>query len=157
VLAPRVGVRRDAWDGVKGAGQGAVPLRLRFLVLRPGALAPEIEKGVSGQEVPAAASLQFELELGRPAWVTLQRAGAGGTEIFFERHLEAGRTVVMVDGRPAAYPLTSLAGPQRFMALASEGRIDPADAARASSLGAEARRGEGPAITVDVIEVQVRP
>jgi hypothetical protein len=158
LLLPHLG-SRDRWDGVKGDATQAVPLRLRFLVLRPGAGgAPEIEKGVPGQEVPAAASLQFQVDLGRTAWVTLARARAGGdAEVFFERSLPAGRTVVSVDGQPAAYPLAALAGPQRFLALASETRIDPADAARAVSLGAEARHGDGPAISLDVVVVQVRP
>ena len=55
-----------------------VPLKLRFLVLRPGpGSAPEIEKGVSGQAVPAEASLQFQVELGREADVVLARAAGG--------------------------------------------------------------------------------
>jgi hypothetical protein len=159
LLAP--GLRSsDRWDGLKGDATQAVPLRLRFLVLLPGAGgSPEIEKGVPGQEVPAAASLQFQVDLGRPAWVTLIRASGAGSsgEVFFERQLPAGRTVVSVDGQPAAYPLASLAGPQRFLALASEARIEPADAARAATMGLRARRDDGPAITLDVVEVRVRP
>jgi len=156
VLFSRGGHPAD--DGIKGTVDQAVPLRLRFLVLTPGAGGlPDIEKGVSGQEVPAAASLQFQVDLGRPAWVTLARAAPGAPEVFFERQLPAGRNVVMVAGQPAAYPLASLAGPQRFLALASDTRVEPADVARAAALGARAQPAEGQAITLDLVEVRVRP
>jgi len=149
----------ERWDGLKGDSAQAVPLRLRFLVVHPGpGGAPEVERGVAGQEVPAAASLQFQVSLGRPAYVTLVRAGGRGAgETFFEGRLGTGHHLIEVAGHPAEYPLASLAGPQRFLALASEERIDPADAARAVTLGAGPRRGEGPAISLDVIEVRVRP
>jgi hypothetical protein len=146
----------DGWDGTKGAGAQVVPLRLRFLVLHAGpGRAPEIEKGVSGQAVPAEASLQFQVELGREAEVVLARAAGGSAEPFFHARLPAGRTVVSVSGQPAAYPLAHLAGPQRFLALAGEQPIEPADVDRAAR-GAAAGAGPGPPISLDVIEVNVR-
>jgi hypothetical protein len=160
LLAPRLLQREPAWDGLKGEAGPAVPLRLRFLVVRPGpGGVPEIEKGVAGQEVPSAASLQFEVRLGRPAWVTLLRSGSGGADTFFEGRLEAGSNLIQLRGQPAAYPLASLAGPQRFLALAHEGdaHLEPADVARAATLGADARQAGGSPISVDVVEVQVRP
>ncbi len=149
------------WDGLKGGAAQAVPLRLRFLVLvpAPGA-APVLEKGVSGQEVPAEASLQFQVELGRPAEVVLVRSGPGGTEVFFRGRLPGGRSALTVAGQPAAYPLAALAGPQRFLALASERPIDPADVGRAAALEAAGRggpSGEEQAISLDRVEVTVRP
>jgi hypothetical protein len=146
----------DGWDGTKGAGAQVVPLRLRFLVLHAGpGRVPEIEKGVSGQAVPAEASLQFQVELGREAEVVLARAAGGSAEPFFHARLPAGRTVVSVSGQPAAYPLAHLAGPQRFLALAGEQPIEPADVDRAAR-GAAAGAGPGPPISLDVIEVNVR-
>lgn len=146
----------DGWDGLKGAGTQVVPLRLRFLVIHPAAgPAPEIEKGVSGQSVPAGASLQFQVELGREADVVLARAAAGAAEPFFHARLPAGRTVVSVAGQPAAYPLASLAGSQRFLALAGEQPIEPADVERAAR-GAAAAGGPGQPISLDVVEVHVR-
>jgi len=159
LLWTKAGPRPQPWDGLKGAAAEAVPLRLRFLVLTPVAGgAPGIEKGVPGQEVPADASLQFQVELGRPAEVVLIRTGAGGTyDVFFRARLPAGRSAVSVGGQPAAYPLSTLAGPQRFLALASERPIEPADVGRAAALGAAARLGEGQVISLDQVEVQVRP
>jgi hypothetical protein len=153
-----------AWDGEKGPASQPVPLRLRFLVVTPGLGGPPaLERGLSGQEAPAAASLQFEVELGRPAHVLLARVGAGGApEVFLSTSFGAGRHVVSLDGRPAAYPLAALSGPQRFLALASEAPLGPADAARAVGRGATAPglgpgREEGPAISLDEVEVRVRP
>jgi hypothetical protein len=146
----------DRWDGTKGAGAQVVPLRLRFLVIHAGpGPAPEIEKGVSGQAVPAEASLQFQVELGREADVVLARAASGSAEPFFHARLPAGRTVVSVSGQPAAYPLANLAGPQRFLALAGEQPIEPADVDRAAR-GSAAAAGPGQPISLDVIEVLVR-
>jgi hypothetical protein len=158
LVAPRL-LRRPAADAEKGTGGDAVPLRLRFLVLTPGdGGVPVLEKGISGQQVPAAASLQFQVELGRTAWVTLLRTSpSGSSEVFFERQLGVGRNVISMAGQPAAYPLTSLAGQQRFMALASETRVAASDLARAATLGAGARLEEGPSISVDIVEVSVRP
>jgi hypothetical protein len=150
----------ERWDGEKGLAAQAIPLRLRFLVLTPAVGgAPGLEQGVSGQSVPASASLHFQVELGRAANVLLARADArGAPEVFLSTRLPAGRSVVSLDGQPAAYPLASLAGPQRFLALASEAPLGPADAARAAGLGGAAARGDGgPVISLDVVEVQVRP
>jgi hypothetical protein len=157
-LARPAADRIGRWDGAKGTASEAVPLRLRFLVLTPGEGGPPgIEKGLSGQEVPAAASLQFQVELGRAAEVLLLRADAAGNpEVFYRAHLPAGRTEVAVAGQPAAYPLATLAGPQRFLALASDAPIDPADVARAAR-GAAARSDEPQPISLDLVEVKVRP
>ncbi len=155
VLVQR-GAGPDRWDGTKGAVAQAVPLRLRFLVLQDGpGPVPGIEKGVSGQAVPAEASLQFQVELGREADVVLARAAGGSAEPFFHARLPAGRTVVSVSGQPAAYPLAQLTGPQRFLALAGEQPIEPADVDRAAR-GSAAGAGPGQPISLDVIEVQVR-
>lgn len=153
---------QPAWDGVKGGERQAVPLRLRFLVLRPAAGGPPaLERGLSGQEVPAAASLQFQVELGRPAHLLLARAGRGGApEVFLATRLPAGQHVVALDGQPAAYPLSALSGPQRFLALASEARLGPEDASRAvqaAQAGAAPRPHEGAPISLDQVEVRVRP
>lgn len=160
LLVARQGSGHRHDDGIKGASSAdAVPLRLRFLVLTPAeGGAPTIEKGVSGQEVPATASLQFQVDLGRSAEVLLARVpSGGGQDVFFRARLPAGRSAVTVSGQPAAYPLSSLAGPQRFLALASEAPIDPAEVVRAAAHAAGARPEDGPAISLDVVEVQVRP
>jgi hypothetical protein len=143
------------WDGLKGAGPPAVPLRLRFLVIHPAPGGPpEIEKGVTGQVVPGEASLQFQVELGREADVVLARAAGDAIEPFFHARLPPGRTVVTVDGQPAVYPLSQLAGRQRFLALAAEQTIEPADIDRAArgADGADAGRF----ISLELIEVHVR-
>jgi len=146
-----------AWDGLKGASATPVPLRLRFLVLTPAdGGAPGIERGVTGQQVPPHASLQFQLELGRAAEVALLRAGAGGAEVFYRGRLGPGRAVVQVDGRPAAYPLADLSGPQRFVAVASEAPLEAGDLARAASAAGATGAGGAHPITLDVVEVLVR-
>jgi hypothetical protein len=145
---------RPGWDGRKGEGAQVVSLRLRFAVIHP-APSREVERGVPGQEVPSAASLQFQVELGRAADVVLARDGAGSPEPFFHAHLPAGRTVISVGGQPAAYPLARLAGRQRFLALAAEQAIGPADVVRAARAEA-VLAGQGQPISIDVIEVQVR-
>jgi hypothetical protein len=147
------------WDGDKGRGAAAVPLRLRFAVVSPAVGGPPtLEKGISGQEVAAAASLQFQVELGRPAHVLLARVGSGGApEVFFSARLEAGRHGVSLAGRPAAYPLAELSGVQRFLALASPAPLDPADAARAATLGVGTTQERGAPITLDEVEVRIRP
>lgn len=155
---------RPEWTGEKGMGAvpASAPVRLRFLVVTGGAGAPSVEKGVSGQPVPAGASLQFELELGRAAQVALVRAAPGRPpEVFFREALPAGRTVVSVDGRPAAYPLSDLSGPQRFVAVASPAPLDEAAAARAAGQVAGGARMEqgvpGPeGLSVDVVDVTVQ-
>jgi hypothetical protein len=159
LLVGRAPAPGPVWDGEKGGSGSAVPLRLRFLVMLPGEGGPPVlQRGISGQEVPAVASLQFQVELGRPAQVLLARIGASGDpEVFLSARLPGGRNVVSLDGQPAAYPLSSLAGPQRFLALASDAPLGPADAVRAASLAAGPRQDGGPAITIDLVEVRVRP
>jgi len=156
-------VERPGWDGEKGSAAQAIPLRLRFLVVsttRGGA--PDLEKGVPGQAVDAAASLQFEVELGRAGEVALIRAtGRGAPEVFFRERLPAGRSAVSVAGRPAAYPLVELSGPQRFLAVASAERLDPARIERAIAAVQPAARGAAPegeleGVSIDVVDVTVR-
>jgi hypothetical protein len=62
--------------------------------------------------------------------------------------------VVSVAGQPAAYPLASLAGAQRFLALAGEQPIEAADVERAAR-GAATAGGPGQPISLDVVEVHV--
>jgi hypothetical protein len=162
LLLPRAGSERPAWDGDKGTAIRAVPLRLRFLVLTPGGAAPALDKGISGQAVPPGASLQFEIEAGRAAQAALVRVPArGAPELFWSERVPAGRTGVTVEGRPAAYPLAALAGPQRFVLVASDAGLDPRRvAAAAAALAPPARVSpelsplEG--LSFDVVEVEVR-
>lgn len=120
-----------AWDGVKGAApEGAaaapVPVRLRFVVVEGEGSAPRLRRAASGDRVPAAAGLQFEVELARPAHVTLVRVPPGGApEPFFEGALASGASLVEAEGRPAVYRLEGLEGPQRFVALARDGPAGP--------------------------------
>lgn len=150
--------RHPDWTGEKGMPAPAVPVTLRFLVDRGDAL----DKGLSGQEVPADARLRFELTVPRDAEVALVRVGAGGRpEVFFREMLRAGSTIVSVDGKPAAYPLAGLAGPQRFVAVASPGWLDDARAAEAAAALASPARAaaEHPGldgVAVDAVEVNVR-
>lgn len=147
------------WDGEKGREAKAIPLRLRFAVVSPAVGGPPtLEKGISGQEVPAAASLQFQVELGRPAHVLLARAGTGASpEVFFNAQLEAGRHAISLGSQPAAYPLAALSGVQRFIALASPAPLGPNDAARAAALRVGGGRDGGEPITLDEVEVRIRP
>lgn len=146
-----------AWDGEKGVGLRAVPLRLRFLVLTPAAGGPPaVEKGLSGQAVSAASSLQFQVELGRPATVLLARGG-GAPEVFFQARLGAGTHLVSVGGQPAAFPLGGLAGRQRFLAAAAEGPLVAADLPRALAAGSAAAPDGAAPVSLDVVEVEVRP
>jgi hypothetical protein len=143
-----------AWDGEKGAAPGGVPARLRFVVVDGAAL----EKGVSGQRVPASAGLAFEVELGRAAEVALVRVGdAGAADVFFHGRLGSGRSEIAAGGRPAAYPLDGLSGAQRFVLVASDTPLAPERAARAAASPAAPAEGaarEG--LSLDQVEVIVR-
>lgn len=163
LVAPRGGSERAGWDGAKGARPGGIPVRLRFLVLSPTpGGAPALEKGVSGQPVRSAASLQFEVESARAAHVALVRVPAqGAPEVFWDDTVGEGRRQVAVDGRPAAYPLADLAGRQRFVLVASDEPLDQDRVARAAAaLAPPARLApdrpglEG--LSLDVVEVEVR-
>jgi hypothetical protein len=153
---------QSAWNGVKGSAREGVPLRLRFLVVEGGGGAPALEKGVSGQAVPPAASLQFQLDLGRAADVALVRVPPHGEpEVFFRERLGSGRVDVGLGGAPAAYPLAQLAGPQRFVAVASDEPISPDRIARAASALAPPARVSSDlpgldGLSLDVVEVNVR-
>ncbi|BDG01650.1 DUF4384 domain-containing protein [Anaeromyxobacter oryzae] len=157
--ADRRGPLAPGWDGEKGFSSRAVPVRLRFVVLDP---AGGIEKGVAGEAVGAGARLQFELELGRAADVALVRVPArGAPEVFLRERLAPGRTTVSLDGRPAAYPLDGLAGPQRFLAIASPGPLDERSVlAAAAGLAPPARISpDAPGLeglSLDAVEVVVR-
>jgi hypothetical protein len=161
LLATRLRPDEAAWTGEKGVAR-SVPLRLRFVVIEGLPARPGAVKGASGEVVDAAASLQFEVELGRPADVALVRIPAtSAPEPFFRERLRAGRTGVTVGGAPAAYPLRDLAGPQRFVAIASEAPLDAERIARAAAalappghLAPDAPALDG--LSVDVAEVTVR-
>jgi hypothetical protein len=153
---------RPVWNGLKGTTSEGVPIRLRFLVVDGAGGTPALEKGVSGQAVPAAASLQFQLDLGRAAEVALVRVPArGAPEIFYRERLGSGRVDVGLGGAPAAYPLAQLAGPQRFVAIASDEPISPDRITRAAAalappphVSAETPGLDG--LSLDVVEVTVR-
>ncbi len=162
LLAPH-GPDRRAPDGVKGASPAPIPVRLRFLVLSPtpGA-SPAIEKGVSGEVVGTASSLAFEIEAGRAAEAALVRVPArGAPEVLWRERVVQGRTPVSTEGQPAAYPVADLSGPQRFVLLASEERLDEGRAARAAAALAPPARiaPDAPGLdglSLDVVEVIVR-
>ena len=159
----RAGPERPAWEGLKGGSAGRLPVRLRFIVVRPSAGgAPALEKGVSGQAVPSAASLQFEVEAARPVQAALVRLSArGAPEPFWSERIGAGRSPVTLAGGPAAYPLAALEGPQRFVLVASEDGLDPVRVARAAAaLAPPARVVAVPpgleGLSLDIVEVEVR-
>jgi hypothetical protein len=148
-----------SWDGVKGREPRPVPVRLRFLEMQPGG---RIDKGISGETVSATSSLIFEVEASRAAAVAIARVSPGAApELLWRSHVAAGATQVTVDGRPAAYPLSGLAGPHRFVLIASERPIDEARAGAAAAalapphaLTAEAPELDG--LSLDVVDISVR-
>ena len=164
--------RRPSWDGVKGGTAGpARPVQLRVSAVAVQAQAggqPRIWKVAGGDELPADAALQLRMEVGAAADVALARVGTGGAvHVFWHERVDAAGPVrITVDGRPAAYPLAGLAGSQRFVALASPGRLAPEQvtaAVRALAPPAPIG-GEGPALdglslagmSIDVVEITVR-
>lgn len=153
-LLVRSGPTRPPWDGVKGPA-GPVAVRLRFLVVQGEGGRAALRRGASGDAVPAQAGLGFEVEIARPAHVALLRVPAGGPpDAFWAGTLDAGRTVITLGDRPAAYRLEGLAGRQRFVAVASEAPLGPdalARAAAAVAAGAAAPEVAGS----DVVEVRI--
>ncbi len=158
--------RQARWDGVKGvAGRLShpVPIRLRAIAVisEPSGLATW--KVVSGEALPSRAALQIQLEVGGAADVAIARVGpAGELDVFWhERVATAGPVRLSVAGRPAAYPLAGLGGPQRLVVVASPETL-AADrvAAAARALAPPARiGGESPALeglSIDVLEITVR-
>jgi hypothetical protein len=163
LVAPRTAHERPVWDGWKGAPARTIPVRLRFVVVRPGSGgAPSLEKGVPGQVVPAAASLQFEIEAGRPAHAALVRISSrGAPEPFWSERVGEGRSPVTLAGGPAAYRLAGLDGAHRFVLLASDEPLDAGRLARAAEALAPPARmtAELPALeglSLDIVEVEVR-
>ncbi len=159
--------RDDRWDGVKGMGQplaNPVAVRLSAAAVSggPGSTA-RVWHVVGGDELPASAALQLRVEVGAPADVAIARIGPDGRADLFwhERAPTAGTVTVTAGGRPAAYPLQSLGGPQVFVALASRGRLTP-ERIRAVSGGvigtAQAVTGgvSPDGVSVDVLSVVVR-
>jgi hypothetical protein len=150
------GPDRPEWDGTKGAAPSPSAVRLRFLVVDR-ADADALHRGASGEAVAAGARLEFEVELGQAAHVALARVGPDATvDVFWTGALDAGASIVTLDGRPAAYGLDGLRGPQRFVAIASAAPLDGPAAARAAVAGA--RDGSGApaaAIATDAVEVRV--
>ncbi|HET7824071.1 MAG TPA: hypothetical protein VFK90_02005, partial [Anaeromyxobacter sp.] len=163
LVAPRPSPHRAAWDGAKGPPTQDRAVRLRYAVVGPAAGgAPAVEKGRAGEPVPAAASLQFEIDAARPVRAALVRVGAdGAAEAFWSDGVGPGPSAVTIGGRPAAYPLRGLAGPQRFVLVASDGAVDAERAMRVAEALARPSRGgadpEWPAgLSLDMVEVEVR-
>jgi hypothetical protein len=144
------------WDGTKGAAWQAAPVRLRFLVV-DGEGAEALRRGASGEAVAARARLEFEVELGRAAHVALARVAPDATvEVFWKGALGPGRSQVTLDGRPAAYRLEGLRGPQRFVAVASAAPLGADATARAAAASGRADAASSPeAIATDAVEVRV--
>jgi hypothetical protein len=155
---------RPAWTGEKGAAAAAsVPVRLRLVVVEGAGAAAAVHLAVPGELVPSGAAVALEFELSRPADVAVVRVARGGApETIWSARAGPGRTEVSAGGRPAAYPLAGLAGPQRFAAIASEAPLDPARLARAAATlaapaGAEAAGAAGAeSLSIDAVEVVVR-
>ncbi len=162
ILIARTRAPPVPWDGFKGTAPRAIPVRLRFVVVGGDPARPTLEKGVSGEAVAAASSLQFEVELGRPAEVALVRvAPAGGPEVLFRERLQAGRTSVTIAGRPAAYPLGELSGPQRFAVVVAGEGLSPERITRAAEALAPPgqMRADLPGLdglSLDAVDVMVR-
>jgi hypothetical protein len=151
------GPDRPEWDGTKGAAPSPSAVRLRFVVV-DGAEGPDaLRRGASGEAIAPPARLEFEVELGHAAHVALARVGPDATvDVFWTGALEAGASIVTLDGRPAAYGLDGLRGPQRFVAIASAAPLDGPAAARAAVAGArDGSRAPAPAIATDAVEVRV--
>lgn len=154
------GPERPAWDGTKGAVSrpAPTPVRLRFVVVE-GAGPEGLRRGASGEAVAARARLEFEVELGRAAHVALARVAPDATvEVFWEGALGPGPTQVSIEGRPAAYRLDGLRGPQRFVAITSAAPLG-ADATAHAAAAAATGRGDGApsadAVATDAVEVRV--
>ncbi len=163
LFLPRGAPDRAGWDGRKGTAPQAIPVRLRFVVITPRPNGPPaLEKGVSGQALSAGSSLQFELEVGRSADVALVRVGQhGAPDLVWQERIGPGKVPVSVRGRPAAFPLFDALGPQRFVLVASEERLEPARLARAAAeLAPPARVSPDlpglDGLSLDVVEVDVR-
>lgn len=154
--------RADApagWDGEKGARPRGIPARLRYLEVQQGG---RILKGISGERVSASSSLVFEVEVGRAADLVLLRvAPDGGAELMWRSRVAGGSAQVMLGGRPAAYPLSGVSGPQRFVLVASERPISDARAIAAAAALAPPSipSADAPALdglSLDVVDVSVR-
>jgi len=146
----------SAWDGTKGpepAASAAVPVQLRFLVVAAGGAGDaELRRGASGDAVPASAALQFEVEVGRAAFVTLVRVPPGGPpEPVWDGAVGPGAVLVTLDGRPAIYRLEGLGGTHRFVALASEAPPPPGALERELA----ARRAAAGERRPDEVEVRI--
>jgi hypothetical protein len=147
---------RSDWTGEKGRAGTAVPAKLRFAV----AGGPGLERGATGQVLPPEASLLFRIEVGAPAYVALVRVGGSDREVVFQGHADRpGAMDVSVNGRPAAYPLHGLSGPQRFVLVAGTRPIEErhlAEAARVIQGQAATREPRSPELSIDVVEITVR-
>jgi hypothetical protein len=157
--------KRSALEGVKGMASQAIPVRLRFVVVHPSETGrpPELEKGVSGAVLDPLSALQFEVEMSRPGHAALVRVGPrGDLDLFWtESFSRPGPVEVSLGGRPAAYPLAGLSGPQRVLLVASpEPLTRERVVAAARALAPPARAAaEIPALeglSIDLVEVTVR-
>ncbi len=166
-LAVDRSARESSWDGMKGVAarpSRAVPVRLSAVAVlpQPGGQ-PRIWKVTSGESVPHDAALQLQIEVGRAADVAVARAGlAGDVDVFWhERVAAAGPVQLSVAGRPAAYPLAGLAGPQRLVVVASPSPLAAEQVTAAARALAPPGRvgGETPALeglSIAVVELRVK-
>ncbi len=165
-LAVDRAAREARWDGAKGISarpSRPIPLRLRAVAVISERSGHVTWKVVSGEALPSHAALQIQLEVGSAADVAIARVGpAGDVDAFWHERVAApGRVQISIGGRPAAYPLAGLVGPQRLVAIASP---EPVAAERveaaARALAPPSRvAGESPALeglSLDVLEVTVR-
>lgn len=151
------------WDGFKGVPGDFVPAKLGFVVARGAGSAAQLEKGAPGMKLGRDQSLLFRVEVSKAADVALVRIGGSGEPdaFFHERFDAAGQRDVTSGDKPAAYDLQDLAGPQRFVLVASPHALTPeriVAAARAlkppDKLSAEAPALDG--LSLDVVEVTVK-
>jgi len=154
-LAGRDGPARPAWDGTKGTAASGVQVHLRFLVVQGDGPSAVLHRGASGDAVPAAAGLGFEVTLERPAHVALVRLPPEGPpDTFWAGALPSGPTQVTVGDRPAVYQLTGLRGRHRFVAVVSEAPLD--EAALASAAASAGAGTAAPGVTgADLVEVRI--
>ena len=159
--------RQDGWDGLKGVATTAplaVPVRLSAVAVLPDSRGePQVWKVGNGDSLPREAALELRIEVSGAADVAIARVGRDGSvDAFWHQRVgSAGTVQITVDGRPAAYPLSALAGPQRFIVVASPAGLAPeriAAAARALAPPAAITSGSPPleGLTTDVLGVTVR-
>jgi hypothetical protein len=162
VLRP---TQEERWTGIKGATSGAAPLRIRYLVA---ATTPDaaLERGADGGRYARDRALVFRVEAGGGGYLYLVRVSRNESERVWpapgrtDAHVDGGAYDFSEGGRPTAYPLRELKGPQRFAAVLAPEPLDQDRLARlARSLPPEMKAVGGAAteegITVDAIDLVV--